>query len=218
MTSTSFNCVLKFQRENSSSSSWEAIEAGRGTVYDDLTADFKSSFVPFFPVGTTLRIYRLVGKEEVSYFEGKVYLTSGGFIRLTAIKEVILESSVRFFSSQLSIMARCQLAPKHSALPIFVAKKKFEIEIFELTEAKLKFTSNESSIPVGSELIVSFSSPFRAEEILCQVYEVLSISQKEGENGKSTYLSKILSLSQNDLENISSLCSRLKEENAKILK
>ena len=221
-----FNCVLKTKIENS----WTSIEIGRCKVYEDRTADFKCRFVPFFPVGSVLRLYRIIGKEEVSFFEGKVYLSSSSFIRLTDVTETILDSNVKIFSSDLSINAKGKIVSTNQShkLP-FRKKNEFDINIFELSKSSLKFTSKEKSIPKESTLFVSFESPFKSEEIFCRVYEFLNISGKSpeiGEDGENesyesdvfSYLAKIESLSENDLKNISLLNQKLKSDSLSFLK
>lgn len=221
-----FNCVLKINKGDA----WQGVEIGRCTVYDDKTADFKCRFVPFYPVGTILRLYRIIGKEEVSFFEGKVYLSTSSFLRLTNITETVIDSNVKFFRSDVNISAKGKIILNSPAEKLFYkGERKFDVSIFELSQSILKFTSMEKSIPKGSLISISFEEPFKSEDIFCRVYEFLNISGISPKNGKDdeainhesdvfAYLANIESLSPNDLSNIKAIAVKLKSESLRILK
>lgn len=202
-----FNCVLK-TNDN------KTIEYGRCTVYDNCTADFKNRFVPFFAVGTTLKIYRLIGKNEVSFYEGKVYLSTNSFLRLTEVTETILQTNIDFYQSQLKINAICKPLFKNIAEKFtYKGDNTFSAEIYGISPTKIKFTSNEKRLLKGQEISFKIETPFKSEDIVSEIYELLD---NEGET--CGYLSKIKNLSPNDFENIQKLSANSAREEIRLLK
>lgn len=202
-----FNCVLK-TNDN------KTIEYGRCTVYDDCTADFKSRFVPFFAVGTILKIYRLINKNEVSFYEGKVYLSTNSFLRLTGVTETILQTNIDFYQSQLKINAVCKPVFKNIAEKFtYKGNNTFSAEIYGISKTKIKFTSNEKRLLKGQEISFHIETPFISEEIVSEIYELLD---NEGET--CGYLSKVINLSTNDAENIEKLSVNSAREEIRLLK
>lgn len=202
-----FNCILKTIDE-------KTIEYGRCTVYEDCTADFKSRFVPFFAVGTILKIYRLIDKNEVSFYEGKVYLSTNTFLRLTGITETILGANIDFYQSQLKINALCKPVFKNIAQKFsYKGNTAFDAEIYGISPTKIKFTSSEKNLSKGQELSLHIEAPFKSEEIITEVYELLD---NDGET--CGYLSKIKSLSPSDTMNIQNLSADSAKEEISLLK
>lgn len=202
-----FNCVLKTNNN-------KTIEYGRCTVYEDLTADFKNRFVPFFPVGTKLKIYRLIGSKEVSCFEGEVYLSTKSFLRLTNVVETVLQTNIDFYQTEIKIPAVCKPIFKNIAERFsYKGQNKFNVEIYGISNTKIKFTSDEKNLIKGQKLNFKLETPFKSEEIVSEIYELL-----DNETDTCGYLSKVINLSPSDLKNIEKLSSNSKKNEISLLK
>lgn len=73
--------------------------------------EFKSDFVPLYPLNEPMEIVRMYGRREVHRFRGQVYLSSKRLIRLTHVKDTPLPMALDVCCVNVQFPAQVTTAP-----------------------------------------------------------------------------------------------------------
>lgn len=73
--------------------------------------EFKSDFVPLYPLNEPMEIVRMYGRREVHRFWGQVYLSSKRLIRLTHVKDTPLPMALDVCCVNVMLPAQITTAP-----------------------------------------------------------------------------------------------------------
>lgn len=67
--------------------------------------NFTNDFVPLLPLGSAATVSWIHGKDEIAAFDGKVYLSSSGCLRIVGINETLLNDARSTFAMNTSLPA-----------------------------------------------------------------------------------------------------------------
>ena len=181
---TSFSAVLKM-------ADGTVLESGQALVsVENQSVDFASEFVPLFSMGTPLEIVRVFRGEEIHSFTGVVYLSSERLIRLTSVKDTIMEGTEKYYMFPAD--ANAQLfqpdaqEPKQSGLfrrkkaPSSPMPQLHDIRVTGIALDALEFTT-PVELPQGQRFYLTMQEPFPLEEIPLELKRILQF----GLNGQN---------------------------------
>lgn len=121
--------------------------------------DFKGEFVPLYPLGTPMEIYRLYGKREIHQFCGQVYLSDTNLMRLIKVTDHPMPQALDVRCTNIAIPA--QIVSTHTVtIPsggIFRKKK---------TETEVLPASLTAMTQAQVEILVERAEPFAEGEQL----------------------------------------------------
>lgn len=94
-----FQALLKDRDDN-------ILAEGHGSVSEETdSVDFKSDFVPLYPIGTPLTIVRVCNNREIHIFEGEVYISDMNLLRLVAIKDTVVPNTEDIYVAPITLPA-----------------------------------------------------------------------------------------------------------------
>lgn len=187
----------------------EGMLAANGEAFVSLERqciEFRSDFVPLYPLGTPMTIYRLHEKKQIHEFCGKVYLSSKKLMRLVSVQDTLHPGAEELYHCDVNISASLNRAfevERRNLLPFLSSKlslveEEYEIRILALTTTRFEFevidTNLASSLPescfeIGHtfHLCVNDPFPFSEAEIVIEQQFLF---------GTGTYLGKFIDLTE----------------------
>lgn len=127
--------------------------------------DFRSEFVPLYPLGSQMEIYRLYGKREIHRFCGQVYLSDTNLMRLIKVVDQPLPNALDVCCTDVAIPAQVTFTYLTPITTGFFKKKKKEYETYPasitaMTQAQVEFLlDREEPFEVDQELQISVAEP-----------------------------------------------------------
>lgn len=128
----------------------KTIEFGHGQ-YDPAarSVDFESDFIPLFPMGTKLQIFRLHEGIEVHRFVGEVYFSSAGRLRLVSVQDEIPPEAALVFLYHVNLTGVAQTSVQTEHRGLFGKKTveevvEFPVKITALSTREVQFLTDLS--------------------------------------------------------------------------
>ncbi len=135
---------------------------GFGSVLEENgEVEFRSDFVPLYPMGVPMEIVRRFEGQDIHVFRGEVYISDKNLLRLIHIRDALVPGSEQVYSTMVSIPGSFSRTPgavatleeeeKHPRFSLFRKKKQEDVEHREryalkltvLSARVLEFTSAE---------------------------------------------------------------------------
>lgn len=139
------------------------------------TITFRSDFVPLYPIGTPLEVFRLSGEAEAHRFFGKVYLSDRQLLRLTDLDDELLPGSELVYCGGLPYTG-CVLpdpAPQPPKKSFFTFRQApparpvpVPVAIPEMTDSQLVILyDSEDILSPGQQFLLTFDPPFQLPQV-----------------------------------------------------
>ncbi|MCI8600798.1 MAG: hypothetical protein HFE45_04300 [Oscillospiraceae bacterium] len=131
--------------------------------------EFKSDFVPLYPIGTPMIITRLLDNDEIHQFSGKVYISNKHLMRLVSVEDELLPGAEKIYCCEMSLSAK--LLPPRSGLLSFLQKgKAIDITVTSVTLQQLEFlATTEKPLALGEEYLLSAQPQLPIADTLIQI-------------------------------------------------
>lgn len=128
--------------------------------------DFKGDFVPLYPLGTPMEIYRLYGKREIHRFCGQVYLSDTNLMRLIKVTDEPLPHALDVRCTDVAIPAEVTITyiTPVSTGGLFRKKKKesetFSASLTAMTQAQVEILlERDEPFEEGEQLQLTVAEP-----------------------------------------------------------
>jgi len=181
----------------------EILACGIASVLSETgDVNFKSDFVPLFPMGTTLIITRLNRNSEVISFTGRVYISNRTLMRLVSVKrEIIADADYIFCDLPFTGTIRLPQEDRTRLKNFLGFKSKaeteaetgFKVQIVGLGQHALIFQHN-SACPFynNQRFLLNMDNPISLPETVIEIEEAFIF----GEN--AAYNCRILDLPEDE--------------------
>ncbi len=168
-----FPAILKDQQEC-------VLAEGFASVLEESNSvEFRSDFVPLYPMGVPMKVVRRFQNQDIHIFWGEVYISDQKLLRLVHVRDLLVPGSENVYSILVSMsgtlmdrkkMKELESAPKPSRFSLFRRKKQekkqeesevsssYSIKLTALSGNGLEFTSSYL-LEQGDEVLVSFTPP-----------------------------------------------------------
>lgn len=172
-----FSAVLK-------SPEGEELAVGRAQLnLEDRSIDFRSDFVPLYPMGTEMEIYRLYGRREVHRFRGQVYLSDMRLMRLVKVEDEPLPNALDVCCVDIAFpgVVTVDAAGENSG---WFHKKKAEPEEFPavvlaMTKTQVEIlVEQDQAFGEGQEMTLTVEQPPVFENTLLSVRSVFTYGNR----------------------------------------
>lgn len=152
-------------------------------VRDSKCVEFKSDFVPLYPLGTPLSMDRLFDGEAIHQFWGEVYLADKKLVRLVNVKSQALPGAEDIYCFDVSIPATLrdterQEPPKKFGLFRRKAEEEtgpYPVRINMLSGKRFEFSSTQM-FEAGQRFFMSVSGPLPLDDIPIRIHKVYAFS------------------------------------------
>lgn len=147
--------------------------------------EFTSEFVPLYPLGTNLEIYRLYGRREVHRFSGQVYLSDTNLIRLIKVQDEPLPSALDVCCADVAFPATVTV-PSNEVITVgfFRKKKAKDPDVFPATMTAMTQSQVEVLIESGQEfpeakkLTLTVSEPPLFQNVVISVRKAFTYGER----------------------------------------
>lgn len=179
-----FNAVLK-------SPDGEELATGRADVnLEDRSIDFHAEFVPLYPLGTVMEIYRLYGRREVHRFRGQVYLSDTHLMRLVKVQDEPLPNALDVCCVDIAFPGTVTVDAAPASGGWFHKKKaeqeSFPAVILAMTKTQVEIlVEHEEAFAEGQEMRFTVEQPPLFQNALLVVRSVFTYGNR------SSYLCRI---------------------------
>ena len=121
-----FPAILKDQQEC-------VLAEGFASVLEESNSvEFRSDFVPLYPMGVPMKVVRRFQNQDIHIFWGEVYISDQKLLRLVHVRDLLVPGSENVYSILVSMsgtlmdrkkMKELESAPKPSRFSLFRRKK-----------------------------------------------------------------------------------------------
>lgn len=147
--------------------------------------EFTSEFVPLYPLGTHLEIYRLYGRREVHRFSGQVYLSDTNLIRLIKVEDEPLPSALDVCCTDVAFPATVTI-PSNEVITVgFFRKKKVkDPEVLPATMTAMTQSQVEVLIESGQEfpeakkMLLTVNEPALFQNVVISVRKAFTYGER----------------------------------------
>jgi len=164
-------------------------EGSANVVPETGDVNFKSEFVPLYPMNTVLVVTRLEQRnKEVAKFTGKVYLSSRNLMRLVSVEREILDESNHVFRGlkfNATLTAPQEKEPpKKGLFRLFAGAPKeeeavYEVEVAGLGRNVLEFLYDAATpFYPGQQLSIKVDLPIDFPETALEIEEAVIFGEK----------------------------------------
>lgn len=179
-----FNAVLK-------SPEGEELATGRAQLnLEDRSIDFHSDFVPLYPLGTPMELFRLYGRREVHRFQGQVYLSDTRLMRLVKVVDEPLPNALDVCCVDIAFPGAVRLDGAGESGGWFHKKKaeprEFPAVVLAMTQTQVEIlVEGEEVFPEGREMRLTVAEPPLFSDTLVSVRSAFTYGDR------SSYLCRI---------------------------
>ncbi|MCI9575713.1 MAG: hypothetical protein HFJ84_03370 [Clostridiales bacterium] len=164
-----FPAILKDQQEC-------VLAEGFASVLEESNSvEFRSDFVPLYPMGVPLKVIRQFQNQDIHIFWGEVYISDQKLLRLIRVRDLLVPGSENIYSTLVSMSGtfterKSAKEPAQEAKPsrfsLFRRKKQeqpqtpsqYPLKLTALSGNSLEFTS-PYLLEQGDAVFVSFTPP-----------------------------------------------------------
>lgn len=140
------------------------------------TLDFQGPFVPLFKMGTKLVLIPVINQIELNSITGEVYLSTGNFLRLTAIPEADLtELRAAFY---INIELAVELAHYQPSTLYYSYKRaeKIDVCIYHIDLSGLRFMTLHT-LSIGQKFMLNQETPISLKKVILQVIQIIDFGE-----------------------------------------
>lgn len=147
--------------------------------------EFTSEFVPLYPLGTNLEIYRLYGRREVHRFAGQVYLSDTNLIRLIKVQDEPLPSALDVCCTDVAFPATVTV-PSNEIVTVGLFRKKklkdpdvFPAVMTAMTQSQVEvLIETDREFSEAEKMILTVSEPPLFREVVISVRKAFTYGSR----------------------------------------
>ena len=136
------------------------------------SVDFQNEFVPLFKMGTSVIVVPIINQVELNSITGEVYLSTGNYLRLTAIPEADLVQLREAFYTNIELPT--ELAHYQPGTLYFSYKRAEKIDacIYHIDLSGLRLLTLDS-LTIGQKLMLNLQAPISLKKVILQVRQMI---------------------------------------------
>lgn len=194
----------------------KTLEYGTASIcVEDQSLDFSGEFVPICKMGTCLQIIRTQKDFETQQFTGKVYLSTQRMLRLVSITDEILSGAMVAYNYDTEMDGRVvasvvredvpsRFSLLHKQMEHFPSVEEFPVKINTISLAQIRFICNKT-LSMHQRITLSTELPIRLNSLHMEIVQPVIFGPSEA----SSYLCRILNLSEENYETLSSFVRKI---------